>query len=365
MWQRRRCVGRWSSLVRDDVSSHHSRTLDGTSRDSYVDFRTNSDPSRSPDPSTCPQATGKFLTEVEGLQLVFGWDEVEARWYKLATVLEAIAVPTPNIVPIVPFFDEAAVYKVWPLRSRRVPRYPPSAHRPISSDGQALGDAEETGEGVDSDADEAMVEAEDLFDLEQELSTMLEAADVIAEDGLGGAYAEQAAGSGAIVLGAAPAPDAGEGPQSPPADAGPVAPASANDPPVPVGQRGAAVAVCQTIGGSIAFYGSKSAFEAVCDHPAHGRCVATRTNKGRGKTAEGFPRGGRPVGFLAAWLQTGGAAATKDEHWAMFENSQHERAALRAAIGATEAGATLLQHERPVAAGEPQEPPSCEGYLPR
>lgn len=300
------------------------------------------------------------------MQLVFGCQEVEAQWYRLTATRDAIAELTPSVVPITPFFGEARVCKVWPVRAGRVPRYPPAAHQPIAHDGQQPGDMEAQDEAGDSENDEAMMEAEDLFfDLEEELSGVLDVADAIAEDGLGGALAERGAGSSNVVPGDAQVVIVGEPPQPPPADAGAVAQAPVLAPHVPVGQRGGAIVVCQTIGGSIAFYGSKSAFEAVCDNAAHGRCVATRTNKGRGTTSEGVPRGGRPVGFLAAWLRAGEALGTKEEHWLVFQQSQEQRAALRASVGATVAGAVLLEHERPVAAGEPQEPPSCEGYLPR
>ena len=129
-------------------------------------------------------------------------------------------------------------------------------------------------------------------------------------------------------------------------------------------RRGAAVTY-SVPGGSISYYESKGAFKAVCENRAHGRCVLTRTCKSRGVLPNGGPRGGRPVGFLAAWLGRAEASQDKAGHWIpeAFANSVEVRSGLRAQIANTPSGVRLLAHERPVEPGEAAEPESLEGYL--
>ena len=133
-----------------------------------------------------------------------------------------------------------------------------------------------------------------------------------------------------------------------------------------LGRRGRALVTYHVPGGSISYYQSKNAFEAVCDHPHHGRCVVTRTAKARVGGSGPGGRGGRPVGFLAAWLRAGEALPDKASHWnrECMDRPWAERQALREQIGQTAAGLVLLNCERPLAEGEPAEAHDLDAYLP-
>ena len=63
----------------------------------------------------------------------------------------------------------------------------------------------------------------------------------------------------------------------------------------------------------MSFY-SKGVFEAVCKNKLHGSCVASRTVSKIVDPELGRPRGGRPLGVLAAWLSKHGCSS-KSEHW--------------------------------------------------
>ena len=64
-------------------------------------------------------------------------------------------------------------------------------------------------------------------------------------------------------------------------------------------------------GGFIAYY-TKGVFEAVCR--THDSCVVSRTVSKVTDRELGRPRGGRPLGVMAAWLSKH-RCATKDDHW--------------------------------------------------
>ena len=61
--------------------------------------------------------------------------------------------------------------------------------------------------------------------------------------------------------------------------------------------------------GKLTFCGQGS-FAATCANPSHNRCVLTRT------ALEGRSRAqGRPLAFLASWLELGATVSSKAEHW--------------------------------------------------
>ena len=129
-------------------------------------------------------------------------------------------------------------------------------------------------------------------------------------------------------------------------------------PPIPH-LRGVCEATAMFPGGRISFYPSKGVFQASCNNPAHGRCVLTRSCR-----AKGFRQGGRPLGFLAAWLDDNGQPS-KQEHWA-FANlklTREDRLAQRWLIQGDSLKATLLVHERSREDGEDEEPETLEGLL--
>lgn len=193
---------------------------------------------------------------------------------------------------------------------------------------------------------------------------MLEEAEEFAENG----FIARADIDGSGVQSGAAAPDttppdtAEEGPSSD----------SAAPPPPPIaravaqqGRRRGAEVKNHVYGGSVSYYPSKNAFEAVCADPEQGRCVLTRTAKGKAGGGGNIPRGGRPIGFLAAWLSAGQDCATKEGHWKRerLERRHAERSALRRLIAETPDGVRLLSYERPQAPGEDAEPADLRGLL--
>lgn len=146
-------------------------------------------------------------------------------------------------------------------------------------------------------------------------------------------------------------------------DAAPVPPPVPPPPEVPRVRGNAAVLVTFPWG-RIAYYESKRSFEAVCRNPAHGKCVLTRSSRGRGGGPGVPPRGGRPLGLMAAWLLRGNVAG-KGEHWAPA-NLHGDRSARRAGrnfIKAPAHGFALLSHERPKADGEGSEPEDLSHHV--
>lgn len=294
--------------------------------------------------------------------------QVELHVLKLVESKRPVASVRPEVVPLEPLQDfEPKCLR--PTSRRRVPRHPPGPGRaPLQNIAPPALD-----DGVDarseSSGEEATHGADDEEATDPEFAALLEEARAVDL----GADADEPAGRPAGVpedsatlavarLAHEPAPAVAE----PPAAAAGAPEVPPPPPPLP-GRRKHATVTLHMPGGSVSFYESKGAFEAVCENIAHGRCVVTRTCKGRGVASTGFPRGGRPVGFLAAWLARGELLATKEDHWAagVFEIPQHEREAVRTAIrdcGAS--GQTLLSCERGPAAGEPAEPPTLEGYYP-
>lgn len=201
-----------------------------------------------------------------------------------------------------------------------------------------------------------------LIAQEEDLQDLAEAAKTLGEQGFGAVEGGDE-GDGVAEAPAGEQPDSVEvAPAPPPPPPAPLAEAAAEGDALPRPRR-YAKATSQVVGGRISFYESKGAFEAVCEHPLHGKCVATRTQKSNDMLANGWPKGGRPVGFLAAWLHKGSTCDTKEGHWAAFHSPEELRLQFRSEIAATLAGAALLACERPRVAGEPDEPPTLEGYM--
>lgn len=312
------------------------------------------------------EATGNFLIEYDGIHRIHRSDIVEVRWYRIQSDDCPIGQLPPHIVSIEPFPGLPETTQVWPIRRRRVPRHPP---RPRSGKGDGGGQEEalplEEGE---ASADEAAFvdgahEDEEMFKaLEEALldgqaldleAFGISAADLVSEEGGGDGSAEQPAAAAAASA-ATPPPDAAAVAQE--------APDQARERHAGAPRKGADVTM-HCPGGSISYYQSKQAFEAVCDNPAHGRCVATRTCRAKGMNPDGFSRGGRPVGFLAAWLAAGEGVGSKPEHWQLFETSAEVRLQSRRRVAEVASGRTLLGRERPLEPGEPEEPTSLAGYL--
>lgn len=285
------------------------------------------------------------------------------RWYSLEDSSRPIGVALPGIVPVLPLEGHSEPVRFWTDRGQgRIPRYPASQRVDGPQEGDearlALEDAEdnvpEPDEGLLDDADGEGAESHDelLADLAEQLAKGGFEDPEPQPDTDGGDA--NASGAAAACSGApedppaapAPAEDAGDAPQVPP-------------------RKGASVTYFVP-GGSISYYRSKSCFEAVCCAREHGRCVLTRTCRGRPSSGSGSNVvGGRPVGFLAHWLGHAEQCEDKADHWlpARFLGSQAERAALRQQIAGTRDGRLLLSFERERAEGEPEEPASLHGYV--
>ena len=126
--------------------------------------------------------------------------------------------------------------------------------------------------------------------------------------------------------------------------------------------RGPCAATAAFAGGRIAFFEGAGFFQAVCNNPLHDRCIMTRSCRAKGGQGK---FGGRPVAFLAAWLEDNGQV-DKAAHWrfADLRLSLEDRLAQRAMIQADAEKSELLRHERPKVDGEDSEPEDLRGLVP-
>lgn len=290
--------------------------------------------------------------------------EATVHWYILEVCDRPIGRFVPGVVPLLPVPGRTSTSKFWSAqRHSRAGRFPP-APRPAASAQAAIADESAVDDVAQApESDEEMVgaaadeeEGDDWFsrDLEDLLGEFGE------EEGFQGLpEPDERATDGAVAAGVA----ASSGGEVEP----PLAPAeqAQHRDQSPAGRKGAELTY-YVLGGSISFYRSKSSFEAVCECKSHKRCVLTRTHRARAAMPAGeAPVGGRPVGFLAAWLGNGEACADKQEHWRpeMLLSAHERRARLRSMIASTAEGRRLLSFERERAAGEPEEPETLQGYL--
>lgn len=293
--------------------------------------------------------------------------QVCATFYKLEECLRPIGTFRPGLVPIIPLGKHEEGCKFYPPRRRG--RDQQQRKRAKREGDMGAGGEEPEGIGALED---------DLVDggdgINREAGVVVEAA--LDED------REEEAELGLMVDGLAeelelamePPEDAPNEPAVREGEQGaaasePAAPEAPPPPPVPEAheedrQRGAGEAMVVFPFGKISYYESKKVFEATCRNPAHGKCVLTRTCNARGVVAEtGAPRGGRPVGFLAAWLLKSGRAGSKAEHWSppFLKSSLAERQTARDSVERKDNGPAMLLKERPTADGEPSEPPTLDG----
>ena len=136
------------------------------------------------------------------------------------------------------------------------------------------------------------------------------------------------------------------------------------------GPRMAALDCIDVANGRIAWYKNKSAFEAKCTVPSHnisGTCKLSRGCGTRRKGKDGLSLGGRPLGFLMAWLQVAHECPDKQSHWSKADwetkLTKEVRGACRAALAESLDGQALLSHEREKQPGEEDEPPTLDGLL--
>lgn len=308
-----------------------------------------------------------FLTEYEGFGKAFGPAQIDIRFYQLQSYALPVAQVVPHMVPIEPLPTMATATQVWPVRRRAQRAHPPKPRSSKTGDGPTAGDSEDGGE---QSADEAvaMDTGAEEFDDGGLLEEALAASEELCLAAFGGADPDEEATTTnpetapePVLAGSSRDPPR---PPPPPAAAAEPAVGAAEQPGEEAKPRRGADATVAMPGGTISFYRSKMAFEAVCDNKAHGRCVATRTARAKGGVgADGHPRCGRPLGFLAAWLARGEHVTTKTEHWSEFGTSHEERVACRALFSGTPSGRLLLSREREAGPGEPAELASLDGYM--
>ena len=115
-------------------------------------------------------------------------------------------------------------------------------------------------------------------------------------------------------------------------------------------------------GGRISYYANKSTFEAVCGNHLHGRCVLSRTSRGR--AGRGSRAAGRPLAFLLCWLNLH-ECPSKSDHWekTTWAFSHAERLAARNQLMETPGGPALAAFERPTRPDEGEEPEGLDGLL--
>lgn len=296
----------------------------------------------------------------KALGLAQGYGKVTVEWFALEESRRPIPQLMPGIVPIVPSDANAQPVTIWPPRPQAVRknRARPRQEFPDESQpGMELLALEDEGDGDDDgDADIAEASSEeggfaDQLDELTDCMMDIEAPDLEGDASRGNTIEANPPSNAAA---AADIGSLGGGDGQPSADG-------------PIGDdrhRAGASITMQVPGGSISYYPSKNAFEAVCEQKGHGRCVLTRTSKGRCIGRTGKMVGGRPVGFLAAWLSHGEQLATKADHWAgdAVARPLAERQSLRTQIAESgQSGRLLLSFEREQSPGEPAEPETLEG----
>ena len=168
---------------------------------------------------------------------------------------------------------------------------------------------------------------------------------------------------------AGPSGSAGEGASSSSTDAPPLPPPAAPLPKMGEASRTStgALATVELEGGYIGYY-QKGVFEAVCRK--HNSCVVSRTVSAKQDKSLGRPKGGRPLGVMAAWLSKHSECASKEDHWQYhnFLCGHDERMLHRLDLQGTAAGRRLLSFERPQSAVEPSPEPDDHDvweYMPK
>eukprot|EP00971_Amphidinium_carterae_P291983 5796253-Amphidinium_carterae.3 len=117
--------------------------------------------------------------------------------------------------------------------------------------------------------------------------------------------------------------------------------------------------------GKISYHESKRSFEAVCR--LHKGCVLTRSADGRKVKGHAEKVGGRPLGFLMAWLEQAEHTSTKAEHWCTttFNFTYAQRVVARQRLEGFTGATDLLQYEkRKQSVADPDEPLSLLGIYP-
>lgn len=120
---------------------------------------------------------------------------------------------------------------------------------------------------------------------------------------------------------------------------------------------GCALATVHVDGARIALYPGRGDIEATCKNKGHGRCVLTK----RYIASALRPSQGRPLGLAMAWAAKAFDCCTKaehrsEEHWPTKAERIAGRELLKQMASTDRDAQTMLDLERPKAAGEDSEP---------
>ena len=265
--------------------------------------------------------------------------------------------------------------KVWisPLSAQDYPFWPPprrgrGSGSGSNNDGGDDKDAAPVEDGLDTDEDSQAEEDDDEAAERREINFLLEEGLVAMEEQ---ARARRDSSSSAA-KGAGDAADSDSGGQAPSGSDSDSSSSSssASMPGLPgpsdedsedmAAIRGSADVAIKVAGGILKYYSNKQAFTAECSE--HASCVKTRQATPGAAMAKAKHPGpalqakGRPLGYLAAWLRDGSNHTTKDDHWKSPPPTWAVRDASRRSVAASEAGRTLLSHERAKRLDEDSEP---------
>ena len=301
---------------------------------------------------------GGFCSIFQALQPLVTCDIVSARWYQLEDSARAIASFRPMPVPLRPMHGSAQVVQFWPRASRA------AAGLSHGSEEDAEGDAEGEDEGLAGEQDDdAGFEPEPEGDvaegddeaLEEMLRPLLEAYD---EGDVELAHPDEDAHVGEPEAPLVAAMEEHPAPPPPPPVAAPPSPAASS---VVSGKRrrlGLELSVAYG-GGMLMYYPSNGNYEARCLVHSGQRCTLTRrAGLHQALPSSGVAPGrGRPLGFLAAWLDQATLSGSKGEHKApellkrLASPEQREyRYVHRLGLAAQEGTNTPFEQEAPSAA---------------
>lgn len=308
------------------------------------------------------QATDEVMTFHQAMRSISDKGKLVASWYELEECLRPIGKFILDVVPVIPSRTaRGGLFFPAPRRGADKSRRK-RAKKDATGTGEEATEVAATESQSDAEVADAIEDARPEFDENRE------------ENGgdlalwLDGVAPELEAPMEQFV-----APDQPvEAPHAPDAAEGVAAPLVAQPPPPPPplvplarGSRSRGEATVNFPMGRITFYESKGVFEAVCRNPLHGKCVLTRTSRCRaGTEGSETPLGGRPLGFLAAWLLKA-EVGSKAEHWEpeRMHNTLEERQAGRQVIRDAENGEALFAKERARGATEPEEPVYLDGLV--
>ena len=346
----------------------------------------------------CPhEATHEYLIEHQAMQLLDTTDEWELQFYLLMESDKPIASPWPKKVALEKM---GSPEHFWPVRRTRQKKTVAGVHMgwdllPLPAEGEEQNPDQEDVESEDgigipaegmvaSPMDEIEIDETDLLVLEAEALEFLDkhprkrqreddepalvaAATLSAEPAATPTAMAEQPELGNMALADEPGPEASNEAST---EAAPVPPKAAS-PALPrvIGAREAGLDAVWFGSGKLTFYPKTNSIEVVCCNLAHNvgktSCKMTRTCQGRHGKAGLL--GGRPCGFLCAWLDWGEQVPDKSSHWAKLlwssELSLPKRRDARAKLLSFPAGVQLASHERPQAQGEAEEPDTLDGYL--